>query len=238
MIVTFIATLALPVAAAVAVGLICSLLLQLNKEQMDLRVVRLEPIANGRLASIPRPSPSRTPKPLVLDVYGSLLYAGARTLGARLPDPHGVRAPGGVLRLRGRTSLGSTFFGVVAGYADALAESGWAAVPVRRVQPDMIERFHRSQVQDARARSSLRAPPRCSASRPWRPCRTPARWLVGQQRRHDPGRDGAPGAVTGSAVLTLPSAATVVWLVGVPRGCVAAVLACVCVRSRMVQLRF
>ena len=29
----------------------------------------------------------------VLDVYGSLLYAGARTLGAHLPDPADARSP-------------------------------------------------------------------------------------------------------------------------------------------------
>ncbi len=53
--VTFIATLALPVSAAVAVGLICSLLLQLNKEALDLRVVQLEPMPDGRLAERPAP---------------------------------------------------------------------------------------------------------------------------------------------------------------------------------------
>jgi SulP family sulfate permease len=60
----------------------------------------------------------------VLDVYGSLFYAGARTLQARLPDPAGAAAPVVVLRLRGRTSLGVTFIVVVTDYAESLARVG------------------------------------------------------------------------------------------------------------------
>jgi SulP family sulfate permease len=56
-----------------------------------------------------------------LDVYGSLMYAGARTLQAHLPDPGGTQSPAVVLRLRRRTSLGATFVKVVGDYADRLA---------------------------------------------------------------------------------------------------------------------
>jgi SulP family sulfate permease len=54
-------------------------------------------------------------------VYGSLMYAGARTLQAHLPDPGGTQSPAVVLRLRRRTSLGATFVKVVGDYADRLA---------------------------------------------------------------------------------------------------------------------
>jgi SulP family sulfate permease len=50
----------------------------------------------------------------ILDVYGSLLFAGARTLQAHLPDPGTARSPVVVLRRRRRTSLGATFVKVVA----------------------------------------------------------------------------------------------------------------------------
>jgi SulP family sulfate permease len=58
----------------------------------------------------------------VLDVYGSLLYAGSRTLEAHLPDPAGTQSPVVVLRLRRRTSQGATFVKVFADYADRLAD--------------------------------------------------------------------------------------------------------------------
>lgn len=54
-------------------------------------------------------------------MYGSLLYAGARTLATHLPSPDGAKSPVVVVRLRRRTSLGATFTKVVADYADRLA---------------------------------------------------------------------------------------------------------------------
>ena len=146
LVVTFGATLALPVAAAVAVGVVYSLL-QLNKELMDLRVVQLLPTADGRLVEHSAPATLPDDQPVVLDVYGSLLYAGARTLGTKLPDPRGAHHPVVVLRLRGRTSLGSIFFGVIAGYAQQLAASE-GRLYLSGVEPEMVAQFHHAQVRD------------------------------------------------------------------------------------------
>ena len=54
---TFAATLFLPVAAAVGIGVALSLLLQLNQEAMDLTVVELVPRDDGRSRSASRRSP-------------------------------------------------------------------------------------------------------------------------------------------------------------------------------------
>jgi SulP family sulfate permease len=121
---TFAATLFLPVAAAVGIGVALSLLLQLNQEAMDLTVVELIPRDDGRFEERKPPKSLTSFHITVLDVYGSLLYAGARTLQAHLPEPGEARSPVVVLRLRRRTSLGSTFVMVIAGYAGQLADSG------------------------------------------------------------------------------------------------------------------
>ena len=89
-------------------------------------------------------------EPVVLDVYGSLLYAGARTWAA-VAGPAGGTRPVVILRLRGRTSLGSTFFGVVAGYAEALEAAG-GRLYLSGVQDDMVDRFRRSQVADVQGK--------------------------------------------------------------------------------------
>ena len=115
---TFAATLFLPVAAAVGIGVALSLLLQLNQDAMDLAIVELIPRDDGRFEERPAPATLTSDHITVLDVYGSLLYAGARTLQAHLPDPGEARSPVVLLRLRGRTSLGATFFKVVADYAE------------------------------------------------------------------------------------------------------------------------
>jgi SulP family sulfate permease len=121
---TFLATLFLPVAVAVGIGVTLSLLLQLNQEAMDLKVVELKSAGSGRWTEHPAPERLSSHQTIVLDVYGSLLYAGARTLGAHLPDPAGTEAPAVVLRLRGRTSVGATFVKVLADYAAALDAVG------------------------------------------------------------------------------------------------------------------
>ncbi|WP_395725358.1 SulP family inorganic anion transporter [Nakamurella sp.] len=153
MTVTFLSTLMLPIAAAVSVGVICSLVLQLNKEQMDFHLVRLLPV-DGHFVErrVPRPLPDA--EPVVLDVYGSLLYAGAKTLGARLPDPHAAHRPVVILRLRGRGSLGSTFFGVVADYADALHAQG-GRLYLSGVDAAMVRRFEHSQLAEVRRRITV-----------------------------------------------------------------------------------
>ena len=140
---TFAATLFLPVAAAVGIGVALSLLLQLNQEAMDLAVVELVPRDDGRFEERPSPSALTSYHVTILDVYGSLLYAGARTLAAHLPDPGGAHAPAVVLRLRGRTTLGATFVKVVADYGDRLAGSG-GRLYLSGLEPSLIEQLRRT----------------------------------------------------------------------------------------------
>ena len=122
--VTFLATLFLPVAAAVGIGVVLSLLMQLNREAADLRVVRLTPRDDGVFVEQPAPRRLESREVVLLDVYGSLFYAGSRTLQARLPDPAHAERPVVVLRLRGRAMLGSTAFAVLSDYAARLADAG------------------------------------------------------------------------------------------------------------------
>jgi SulP family sulfate permease len=140
---TFAATLFLPVAAAVGIGVALSLLLQLNQEAMDLAVVELIPRDDGRFEERKPPAVLTSFHVTVLDVYGSLLYAGARTLQARLPAPGDARSPVVVLRLRRRTSLGSTFVKVVADYADQLVDSG-GRLYLSGLDPSLTEQLHRT----------------------------------------------------------------------------------------------
>jgi SulP family sulfate permease len=121
---TFLATLFLSIPQAVGIGVALSLLLQLNKEALDLSVVELVPRLDGRFDERPAPARLRSREVTLIDVYGSLFYAGSRTLQVKLPDPAGTEAPVVVLRLRGRTALGATAFVVLAAYADRVQEVG------------------------------------------------------------------------------------------------------------------
>ncbi len=123
LVVTFLATLLLPVTVAVGAGVVLSLLMQLNREAVDLKVVRLR-VDGDRLVEDEAPKRLSDNEIVILDVYGSLFYAGARTLQARLPDPGTARSPVVILRLRGRTTLNATFFAVVGDYARPVEQAG------------------------------------------------------------------------------------------------------------------
>ncbi len=149
---TFAATLFLPVAAAVGIGVALSLLLQLNAEAMDLAVVELIPRDDGRFEERPPPAALTSHHVTVLDVYGSLMYAGARTLEAHLPDPAGTQSPVVVLRLRRRTSLGATFVKVVGDYASRLADAD-GRLYLTGLEPSLTERLRRTGHLDGPVRA-------------------------------------------------------------------------------------
>ncbi len=148
---TLIATLLLPVAAAVGIGVALSLLLQLNQEAVDLTIVQLEPGANGHLVERPAPGRLASNAVTILDVYGSLRFAGARTLQARLPYPTGSNRAVVVLRMRGHTTLGATGFIVLADYAKRLRSAG-GHLFLSGVAPELLrqlQKTHRIDLRDA-----------------------------------------------------------------------------------------
>jgi SulP family sulfate permease len=121
---TFLATLFLPIQAAVGLGVVLSALLYLNEASTDVSVVALVKRPDGRIeeGQAPRQLPSN--QVTVLDVYGHLFYAGARTLAQQLPRPDGAEKPVVVLRLRGRPTVGATLVEVLSNYAEKLKAGG------------------------------------------------------------------------------------------------------------------
>ncbi|WP_029137978.1 SulP family inorganic anion transporter [Nakamurella lactea] len=153
MVSTFIATLLLPVATAVGFGVALSLLLQLNREALDLRIVRLVPTDAGwRVREPPKSLGDR--EVVALDVYGSLLYAGSRTLQTKLPDPAGSHRTAVIIRLRGRTELGATFFLVIDQYAGQLQEAG-GRLFLSGVDPELRAQHRRNRGPEDRDRITV-----------------------------------------------------------------------------------
>ena len=148
---TFLATLFLSIPQAVGIGVALSLLLQLNKEALDLTLVELVPRLDGRFEERPAPAHLRSRDVTLIDVYGSLYYAGSRTLQAKLPDPAGAESPVVVLRLRGRTALGATAFVVLAGYADRLHDVG-GRLFLSGVDRGLLAQLQRTQKVDVDGR--------------------------------------------------------------------------------------
>ena len=140
---TFAGTLFLPIQYAVGIGVALSLLLQLNADAMDLKVVELVPQPDGTMVERTAPKSLPSNRVTALDVYGSLLYAGSRTMQARLPTVGDAYRPVVILRLRGRTSLGTTFFVMIADYAHRLAEVD-GRLYLSGVDPRLMAQFMRT----------------------------------------------------------------------------------------------
>jgi len=145
--VTFLASLVLSIPLAVGVGVGLAIVLFVVSAAADVRARALVRSSSDGFAETPPPDRLRDESVTVLDVYGSLFFAGARTLAGALPSPRGATRPVVVLRLRGRTEIGSTLVGVLADYADQLAEAG-GRLYLSGVDRPMIERLRRVRKLD------------------------------------------------------------------------------------------
>lgn len=123
-VITFLATLVLSVPMAVATGVVFTIILFLASSASDVSIRAIERREEDRVIEVDPPKTLASEAVTVLNVYGSLFFAGARTLGEALPDPDDATRPVVVLRLRGRTQIGATLIDVLDEYADELADRG------------------------------------------------------------------------------------------------------------------
>jgi SulP family sulfate permease len=119
---TFLATLFLPIEVAVGIGATLSAFLFLAESSTDITVVELVKQPDGQIEEHKPPQRLASNHVTVLDVYGHLFYAGARTLQRLLPSPQDAQNPVVILRLRGRTTVGATLVDMLSTYAGKLQE--------------------------------------------------------------------------------------------------------------------
>ena len=187
---TFAATLVLPVAAAVGIGVALSLLLQLNQEATDLRVVEWVRQPDGRFAEGPglRAAAARAVGDRPGRVRQPLLRRSTHAR-ARLPDPSRSVRPPVVLRLRGRTQLGATSFAVLADYAERLQAVGGRLL-LSGVEPVLLEQLGRAGKVPVEAPVSVFEATAIVGESTEDAYDSAEAWVVGQPARDEP---GAPG---------------------------------------------
>jgi sulfate permease, SulP family len=123
--VTFGLTMVVPLQYAVLIGVGLSIVLHVIRQSNQVSVRRQIVDADGHLVEVDPPAELPPSEVVVLQPYGSLFFAAAPVIEAMLPAVS-ARSSGSVviLRLRGRTDLGTTFMDVLHRYATALDAAG------------------------------------------------------------------------------------------------------------------
>lgn len=124
MIVTFIATLILPLEYSIYVGVILSLLLYVYTSSQNVTIERIEPLPDGgfKRVEIPQTLPSNAVT--LIGVHGHLYFAAVRALETALPNPTQSHNSYVVLRLRGGDYIGSTGMNFMLSYNEKLRAKG------------------------------------------------------------------------------------------------------------------
>ncbi|MFV9672616.1 MAG: SulP family inorganic anion transporter [Acidimicrobiia bacterium] len=121
--VTFALTMLIALQYAVLVGVGISMILYIINQSNQIVLKRWLMSADGDLREVEAPSDVPPNEVVLLQPYGSLFFASAPVFEEKLPnvtdETHNSVV---VLRLRGRTDLGSTFMDVLLRYAEALRD--------------------------------------------------------------------------------------------------------------------
>ena len=122
---SFALTMIIPLQYAVLAGVGLSVILHVVRQsnQVTIKRWRLDP--DGNLIETDPPAQLPAGEVVALQPYGSLFFAAAPVLESQLPAPAATSLNSVViLRLRGRTDLGTTFMDVLRRYAQALTAVG------------------------------------------------------------------------------------------------------------------
>ena len=123
--VTFVLTMVIPLQYAVLVGVGLSVILHVVRQSSQVTIKRWQLDPEGNLIETGPPDRLPAEEVVALQPYGSLFFAAAPVLEAQLPAVDGgSRNSVVILRLRGRTELGTTVMDVLHRYAETLQASG------------------------------------------------------------------------------------------------------------------
>ena len=119
---TFVLTMLIPLQYAVLVGVALSMTMHAVRQSNQVSIRRRVHDSDGHVIEVDVPAELPSGDVVVLQPYGSLFFAAAPVFEAALPAiGEGSRNVVVILRLRGRSDLGSTFMDVLLRYARALA---------------------------------------------------------------------------------------------------------------------
>jgi SulP family sulfate permease len=147
MLVTFAATLVLPVQYAVLAGVVLSALVYFFSAADDVKVVQLVPTAEGQIKI--QETPAHLPSRAVtyLQVRGNLFYAAVDRIETLLPSARQADYPVVILNLLGQEQINSTFINLLERYDEQL-EASRGKLMLAGVSQHAKEQLDRTETTD------------------------------------------------------------------------------------------
>jgi SulP family sulfate permease len=124
MLVTFLATLTVEIQEAVFIGILLSILDFVYTAAQDVQVVELVEKRDGVFMERPSPTELSDSTVTILYTWGSLFFASARMIEDLLPEADQAQRAVVILRMHGRTRIGSTFIQILERYAGRIQANG------------------------------------------------------------------------------------------------------------------
>ncbi len=147
MLLTFTATLFLPIQVAVALGVLLHILIHIFRSAEAVRLERVLPLDDGGFAEgeLPQDLPSR--EIMILQPIGSLFFAGVSELEEKLPKVGQASGSVVILRLRDRDEVGSTFLRTIERYTRQL-QAGGNIIMLEGINQQVLEQLERTDLLD------------------------------------------------------------------------------------------
>jgi SulP family sulfate permease len=148
LVITFVLTMLIPLQYAVLVGVGVSVILYVIQQSNKITIRRRQLNAAGDLVETDPPAVVPPGEVIVLQPYGSLFFAAAPVFESQLPAVDETSTGSVVIiRLRGRSDLGTTFMDVLLRYAQSLAGVG-SRLMIASTSRDIDEQLAVSGIAD------------------------------------------------------------------------------------------
>jgi SulP family sulfate permease len=147
MAITFVATLFLPIQAAVALGVVLHILLYIFRSAEEVRLERMVPQEDGFFAEGEVPEVLPSGEIVILLPIGNLFFAGVAELEEHLPKVGQAQGTAVIIRLRDRDEVGSTFIRTIERYAQSL-QAGGNVLMLEGLSQKVLDQIERTDLLD------------------------------------------------------------------------------------------
>jgi SulP family sulfate permease len=148
LVVTFIATLFLPIQQAVLIGVFLSFIDYIYSSSKNVRLMMLQPSETGTFVEEPAPTELADQSVTVLFVRGSIYFAAARTIQDMMPSAKTAQQAVVIARMRGNDQIGSTAITVFERYAAELRANG-GRLMMSGIHENVLEQLLRTETTES-----------------------------------------------------------------------------------------